>query len=267
MGCKPKNTSGCIKDKYIQYLNDKFPQLPFEFGCVLDEAFQKIIKESNMKCMYECDSTGTTFFTHIDGDGIRTEWTDSTMTVPYVSQGTLKPAPTDRIQPSCDIEILEAEDQNGVCVWVEHVKGFDADGLPLRTIKYFDSAALITELEVTDLALPLKTKQPEVIQFEEIDGAKETIKVSDEEPVTLPNIPEGATGARVQVHSGCVRACSDGTVPTVDTGFRFGDTGRFVLGCVSNDTLGADTDQLENFQVIAEAGETATLTVTYFEKV
>lgn len=266
MACKPKELSGCIPSKKIQYLNDKFPQLPFELGCLLDEAFLKIVKELNMKCMYECDSTGTTFYWETDGDGVRTNWTDSSKSTPYTPIPPFKPAPTDR--PRADIEpiLIEAEDQNGLCIWVKKIEGINADGTPMDVPpKYYTEPDCLNEVTTADFEAPLKPKQPEVVLFEEIDNAKQTVEVTDASPITLTP-PPNATGARIQV-SGCIRACSDGTTPTPTTGFRFGDNGLFNLGCVDADTQGNDPDQLANFKAIAEAGKSGTLTITYFEKV
>lgn len=65
--------SDCFSPKQITILNDKFPQLPFELGCVLDEAFFKILNsievmQMDTEVLCFCDETGTNYLKHLTYD-------------------------------------------------------------------------------------------------------------------------------------------------------------------------------------------------------
>jgi hypothetical protein len=71
------NLSGCLTDKQIMLLNNRLPQLPFELGCALDEAFFKLLElimeqpqgdtvDTEVLCY--CDDTGIQYLKHISYD-------------------------------------------------------------------------------------------------------------------------------------------------------------------------------------------------------
>lgn len=78
------NLSGCLTDKQLLILNERFPQLPFELGCVLDEAFFKILELAlekdtmDTEVLCYCDDSGMRYFKHITYDH---ETTPPTITI------------------------------------------------------------------------------------------------------------------------------------------------------------------------------------------
>lgn len=68
------NLSGCLTDKQLMILNERFPQLPFELGCVLDEAFFKLLELAlekdtmDTEVLCYCDDSGMRYLKHITYD-------------------------------------------------------------------------------------------------------------------------------------------------------------------------------------------------------
>lgn len=68
------NLTGCLTDKQLMILNNRFPQLPFELGCVLDEAFFKILELTlekdtmDTEVLCYCDDSGMRYLKHITYD-------------------------------------------------------------------------------------------------------------------------------------------------------------------------------------------------------